>query len=474
MIYTLDNVGNRLQRSSTLPPVPATGLLNYDANDRTATDPYDANGNLLNGGVGTNVYDFENRLVQAGSVTLVYDGDGNRVKDTVATTTTSYLVADQNPTGYAQVLDEIQSGAVTRTYSYGLELINERQTIAGTPTTSFYGFDGHGSVRFLTDSTGAITDRYDYDAFGNLISQTGTTPNNYLFAGEQFDPALGIYYNRARYYDERQGRFWTMDTFEGDPESPASLHKYLYAGANPVGRLDQTGNDFIDLAVAIGVSSIVAGGAGAIAGGIDKYLSGGNALEVADAARSGAYKGLAFGALVPIPLLGAAVVGGFLGLTLVGAVKATIDNNYKLAAFRALMFVGGSIAVLSAGLPNAEPTTLGDTAVSRLLNAVDQATQQNGSGSGPGYGTAVHSSLARIVASWKDPDFTPEVSYLNGRQVPYGTPGSIRVDVVYGPPDQPFAVYDLKTGGASLDLLRVQQIQAHLPGNSSVPVIELK
>ena len=84
----------------------------------------------------TNVYDFENRLVQRGGVKIVYDGDGNRVKETVATVTTSYLVADQNPIGY--VLDEIQNGAVTRTYSYGLELINERN-IAATLTTSFYG-----------------------------------------------------------------------------------------------------------------------------------------------------------------------------------------------------------------------------------------------------------------------------------------------------------------------------------------------
>ncbi len=109
------------------------------------------------------MYDFENRLVQAGGVKLVYDGDGNRVKETVATTTTSFLVADQNLTGYAQVLDELQAGAVTRTYSYGLQLISERQTVAGTANTSFYGFDGHGSVRFLTSSTGAVTDTYDYD-----------------------------------------------------------------------------------------------------------------------------------------------------------------------------------------------------------------------------------------------------------------------------------------------------------------------
>ena len=100
-------------------------------------------------------------------------------------------------------MDELQGGAVSRTYSYGLALISERQTLAAAPVTSFYGFDGHGSVRYLTSSTAAVTDTYDYDAFGNLVSSTGTTPNNYLFAGEQFDPALGIYYNRARYYDQR-------------------------------------------------------------------------------------------------------------------------------------------------------------------------------------------------------------------------------------------------------------------------------
>ncbi|HEV3317825.1 MAG TPA: hypothetical protein VG488_12680 [Candidatus Angelobacter sp.] len=44
---------------------------------------------------------------------IVYDGDGNRVSETVAGNTTSYLVADVNPTGYAQVIDEVQG-----TYRY--------------------------------------------------------------------------------------------------------------------------------------------------------------------------------------------------------------------------------------------------------------------------------------------------------------------------------------------------------------------
>jgi RHS repeat-associated protein len=95
---------------------------------------------------------------------------------------------------------------------------------------------------------------YDYDAFGNLIHSTGTTYNNYLFAGEQFDSDLNLYYNRARYLNVSTGRFWTLDTFEGRSQDPLSLHKYLYAGANPVNRIDRSGKDFIDSLAAISIS----------------------------------------------------------------------------------------------------------------------------------------------------------------------------------------------------------------------------
>ena len=56
---------------------------------------------------------------------VAYDGDGNRVSETVGGVTTNYLVDAQNPTGYAQVVDELQGSTVTRTYSYGLEQIAE-------------------------------------------------------------------------------------------------------------------------------------------------------------------------------------------------------------------------------------------------------------------------------------------------------------------------------------------------------------
>ena len=249
--YSYDSVGNRTQLNSTLPAIPGSGLLNYDANDRTSTDVYDANGNTTFNGQ-QNVYDFENRLVQRGGVSIVYDGDGNRVEETVAGVTTKYLVGEINPTGYAQVFAELSgTNSLLRGYEWGMQLEAVRDfTVNSFGIFHYYGHDGHGSVRWLTDSSGTITDTYDYDAFGNLISSTGTTINSYLFAGEQFDPSLGIYYNRARYYDQRQGRFWSMDAFQGNIVGPITLHKYLYASADPVDGRDPSGRlDLGELAI---------------------------------------------------------------------------------------------------------------------------------------------------------------------------------------------------------------------------------
>lgn len=93
----------------------------------------------------------------------------------------------------------------------------------------------------LTDPTGTVTDTYDYDAFGNMINLTGNTPNNYLYRGEQFDPDLGLYYLRARYYNPFAGTFTGRDSNEGTPRIPATLHKYLYTGGDPVNRIDPRG-----------------------------------------------------------------------------------------------------------------------------------------------------------------------------------------------------------------------------------------
>ena len=212
MSYTLDPVGNRTSVNSGITGLSPVGGT-FDADDELTSEGYaDQNGNVTSSGGKTFTYDSLNEMVSMANpgsgttVALVYDGDGNRVAKSVqsngATTSTLYLVDDLNPTGYPQVVEELNgSGVATRTYTYGLQRISEYQQVSNVWTPSFYQYDGGGNVRQLTNSTGTVTDTYEYDAFGNALVTTGSTPNNYLYRGEQYDSDLGLYYLRARYYN---------------------------------------------------------------------------------------------------------------------------------------------------------------------------------------------------------------------------------------------------------------------------------
>ncbi|HXN52696.1 MAG TPA: RHS repeat-associated core domain-containing protein [Candidatus Acidoferrum sp.] len=343
--YTFDSVSNRLQRSSTLAAIPA-GLLSYDANDRLSTDTYDPNGNTLSSAGLNNIYDFENRLIShtttAGTVTIVYDGDGNRVSKTVGGVTTKYLVDDLNPTGLPQVVRETISGNNTRTFVYGLDRISQTQFLAssGTTVTSFYVYDGHGSVRALADATGAATDAYDYDAFGNLIHSVGTTQNEFLFAGEQFDTDLGYFYSRARYYNAFTGRFITTDPLDGDPESPISLHRYLYANADPINNSDPTGlQDLIDISISLAIDSTLTSiSAGLTTVGVLSFVA-------------GVFGGITYQQLPPgafLKLPDAALVG-YTVLANVGKIAgkfATSPVAKGIAAGLSLLNFGGGVDIL--------------------------------------------------------------------------------------------------------------------------------
>jgi RHS repeat-associated protein len=242
--YGLDPVGNRQTETSSLSGV-SSGTWSFNADDEISSESYDQNGNVTAAVGKAFSYDSENHLMSmtngSTSATLVYDGDGSRVAKTVGGVTTYYLVDDLNPTGYPQVVDELTSSTVSRIYSYGLQRINENQPISGSWTPSFYGYDGGGNVRQLTNTAGTVTDSYEYDAFGNEFTVSGPTPNNYLYRGEQYDPDLGLYYLRARYYNPATGRFMSRDPENVDLTDPGSLHRYLYAKGDPVNLADPTG-----------------------------------------------------------------------------------------------------------------------------------------------------------------------------------------------------------------------------------------
>ncbi|HVP05850.1 MAG TPA: RHS repeat-associated core domain-containing protein [Dehalococcoidia bacterium] len=119
----------------------------------------------------------------------------------------------------------------TNTYVYGLDLISATD---GGGDQTYYTYDGLGSTTDLTDGSGDVTDTYSYDVFGAVRASTGSTPNNWLFTGEQHDADSDLYYLRARYYDPETGRFLSAD--------PANAGlTYAYAANNPVNLRDPSG-----------------------------------------------------------------------------------------------------------------------------------------------------------------------------------------------------------------------------------------
>jgi len=269
--YTYDNVGNRLTCNDSAEGLTTYTyddngqLLNETLNGEVTTYSYDDNGNLLsrfksNTDKASYTWDEENRLIGAvvtdglgtHNIEYRYDADGVRVASIVDGVETRYLIDTNQP--HAQVLEEYTSdGTVRASYTYGLDLVSQERG----SDRSFYYVDGLGSTRGLTNANGNVSDTYNYDAYGNLIGAAGSTVNNYLYAGEQYDPNLDDYYLRARYYDSETGRFSARDPFEGILMEPLSLAKYPYVHGNPVNAIDPSGLFLEDSVAAINISSIL-------------------------------------------------------------------------------------------------------------------------------------------------------------------------------------------------------------------------
>ena len=164
-----------------------------------------------------------------------------------------------------------------------------------------------------------------------------------------------------------------------------------------------------------------------------------------------------------------------------GTATGTCMGGNGCSAGRTALAVGGDVLKgASIALPAYSAGTklvaaLGSATTEETLTTLaTKAAQTVGRGKGAVYGTKVHSEFADLVEGTGDSNLSTEVSYKGGKVVDYGTPGSIRADVVEGPIDAPTNVYDLKTGSAELTPSRIAQMQKELPGGSSVPVQQIR
>ncbi|MEN6633479.1 MAG: RHS repeat-associated core domain-containing protein, partial [Candidatus Polarisedimenticolia bacterium] len=115
-------------------------------------------------------------------------------------------------------------------------------TSMGTlPKVTFHQRDHLGSLRLVTDATGAVVEAHDYYPFGGEMGPVASSSRK-KFTGHERDEETGLDYMLARYYPASMGRFLSVDPgFDVQPEDPQSWNLYGYVRNNPINATDPTG-----------------------------------------------------------------------------------------------------------------------------------------------------------------------------------------------------------------------------------------
>ena len=102
-------------------------------------------------------------------------------------------------------------------------------------TIYFYIRDVLGNIIGILNNSGVIVSKFDYDAFGNIINQTGSVISNFRYKGYYYDTDIELYYLKTRFYNPVLLRFITPDSIEYlDSSSIIGLNLYAYCGNDPV------------------------------------------------------------------------------------------------------------------------------------------------------------------------------------------------------------------------------------------------
>jgi RHS repeat-associated protein len=276
-------------------------------------------------------YRYNINGIRVGKTSDITNLDTNQLFDNSKT----YLTDPQNPTGYAQVFEEYDATGLTKSYTIGDDVISQSSS-----PSQFLLYDGHGSTRMLTGTSGAVSDRFDYDAYGvNQFSDGPLTDpsTSLLYSGEQYDSGLGMQYLRARYYDQNAGVFNRVDPYGGLKYDPQSLHKYLYCHNSPVDAIDPSGEfSIVGLLSAVALKTNmrtlkIGASTGAVSNGIfsfafklfksllfnDPFFTVENMIDIAEDTALGAVTG-AFGAVVGNGVTVFKEMRAFLGLAKYG------------------------------------------------------------------------------------------------------------------------------------------------------------
>ena len=198
------------------------------------------------------------------------------------------------------------------------------ESLAQNPGVYTYLKDSLGSIIDIADTSANRLQHYVYSAFGTLLGVQNAmaqdiTPSPvltpyYSFAGREYDGESMLYYNRARYYDPSIGRFLQKDPLPGALGVPMTVvNSYVYAGNNPFGLKDPTGESFLG-----SLFDVISGSFSVV---IAAVLSGLNSFSQA-VARGGNFW----------QVLGSTVLGAAIGVGTVFADTAAIAAGFIVSA----------------------------------------------------------------------------------------------------------------------------------------------
>lgn len=185
------------------------------------------------------------QLMEASSnkadVTYTYDRNGLRTTKTVDGVTYHYAYA-----GDKLVWQEWDDNEFFFFYdNEGAPIGFWYHPASGSNVTGYYMTTQQGDITRIEDVNGNVLATYEYDAWGKLISSSGSLAelNPLRYRGYYYDTETELYYLSNRYYDPKVSRFINADSTDAvlSANGLYDQNLFAYCDNNPVMRADNEG-----------------------------------------------------------------------------------------------------------------------------------------------------------------------------------------------------------------------------------------
>ena len=184
------------------------------------------------------------------AVYFYYNEDGVRLQKTATGTTgvTKYSLHGKNIVHLTNAKNNLH---------FFYDARNKPAVVTFNGTAYAYLYNLQGDVIALIDSNGKKVVEYKYDAWGRILSKTGTmastlgTLNPFRYRGYVYDEETGLYYLRSRYDNPEWARFLNADSYIAYGRINCNTNVFAYCCNTPVRCFDPQGRSVTDAALPI-------------------------------------------------------------------------------------------------------------------------------------------------------------------------------------------------------------------------------